>query len=358
MRHVDYFKAKFKDFFIYILLGLSIFIVFVSTAAYVITKDSNFIIAGLSAILIIVTSWYASNADRQFRVMENSRKGRYIAEISRSIISPMQKSLFGARRDLVRGQYLEREPGKERPIKIYLSARSPKSYLTKLVEIIPDRRSRSDIGNIWRPASFLLKIKENDDILRRELEKLDSLSNDYDKLVESLENVHLDIDDQISSVLPAFKKYISEIDPVGFEHLLNTSKKEINFEENVLIAIIMGVLIHQKTITFLNSWGEIISIDYEEVSKPRKDDPHNGVFTRNLPGEGEYERSILKFMDENREKILEWLDGTALAHNIERLTKVQKGLLSTIDQLLGTIDSILINWKLHYFLVEDEMHGS
>jgi SMC interacting uncharacterized protein involved in chromosome segregation len=222
---------------------------------------------------------------------------------------------------LWRGQYLEREPGKERPIKIYLSARSPKSYLTKLVEIIPDRRSRSDIGNIWRPASFLLKIKENDDILRRELEKLDSLSNDYDKLVESLENVHLDIDDQISSVLPAFKKYISEIDPVGFEHLLNTSKKEINFEENVLIAIIMGVLIHQKTITFLNSWGEIISIDYEEVSKPRKDDPHNGVFTRNSSRWKEnMNDSILKFMDENREKILEWLDGTALAHNIERLT--------------------------------------
>jgi len=332
----------FKKFPILSVMMLSSIIMIGALLAYIIFKDSNFIIAGLTLVLIIVTFWYAYNTDRQFKVTENDRKGKYIAEISRSIFSPMHKSLNEAKDRLESGRYIK----KENPIQIYLAEPEPAFYLTQNVEIAPDKSSANSIKRVKRPATFLLKIKTDDEILRYSLGKIESLNHEYDRLLKNLQSIHLKIENQFSSVLPDFEKYISEVDPGNFEYLLDASRDGVNYGGNVSSKIFLCTLTRQRCMECLDPPYNGSLVCYERDSLLPK-----------FGTERWYRFFLLEFIINNRENILEWVAGTALSYDVEQLTKVQQDLLSTIEQLLETIDSLLLNWKLNYYLVEDEMHG-
>jgi len=334
----------FKKFPIISISTLSVIVMLISFTLYFATSDSNNIIAGLTFVLIIVTFWYAFNADRQFKITENDRKGKYIAELSRSIFSPMQKSLHEAKKNLQLGSYIKYE----NPIKICLSKTDPSFYLTQDIEIIPEKRSNNSINKVTRPASFLLKIKKSDEILRYRLTKIESLNQDYNGQLNDLQSIYLTLQSQITSVLPDFKRFITKADPEGFKELLDVSKKETDNENNVLSKIIISTVIHQKCVLYLNQSGEEGRIYDKEGTQPPV----------TVSAKIKYLNLLLRFTNENQEKIMEWVESTPLSSNAKQLTKLQLDLLSTIDQLLDAIDSLLINWKLNYFLVEDEMHGA
>lgn len=344
----------FKKMPVYSIFIISVFVLALAFSYLQQTGESNYIVAGLTGVLILVTFWYAYNTDRQFKVTENDRKGKYIAELSRSIFSPMQSSFNEARENLISGKYVQGE----KPIQIRLAQTSPLLYLTQNVEIVPERKSGNLLNKVTRPATFLLKIKSDDEILRYKLGKIEELCRNYDRQSMKLQRIHLNIEKQFPSVLPDFRKFISQIDPDGLKHLFDTSDKKINYENNVLSKIFLGVLTHQRSIEFLNYYDDSYLIKYEGESKIQVYCiGRDSLIPEKLPPEGEHQYSLLKFVNENRGKVLEWSGGTDLAHDVKQLMEVQQDLLSAIDQSLEKIDSLLLNWKLNYYLVEDEMHG-
>ena len=60
---------------------LSVIFLGVITLAVLFQKDFDFLTAGITGILVIITGWYAKNMT-QIQIMNNEKRGNVIAEIS------------------------------------------------------------------------------------------------------------------------------------------------------------------------------------------------------------------------------------------------------------------------------------
>ena len=293
-----------------LVLGELALIIFIFSIWFAIVfHDSNILVGGATVVLVLVTSWYAGILYKELEINQMERRGKLIAEIARSIFSPMRLRLEESKHYLVSGYYL----GSLKPLDLRLDTiKSPISYLTEEIDIIPSNFDPSNIqGLVTRPAKTLLELDEKlgDLILKEELPEIQKLLNDFESYKKELKKTHEIINKNIIPIWADFKKYCLSIDKYGL------SEKEINF----------WLILHYT----------IIQQNYTENYSSADND-------------------IKPFINDNKEIIYKWLLESSLNADLLRFTNFKGSFINLIDSIIDKIDNLLSEWEVEYFLTVDE----
>jgi len=81
--------VAFKKYPGFSLFIISIIIFLGTITSAIIFQKIEILNAGITLILVIITGWYAHLMNQQLDVTQRTKKGKFIAEISRSIFTPI-----------------------------------------------------------------------------------------------------------------------------------------------------------------------------------------------------------------------------------------------------------------------------
>jgi hypothetical protein len=323
-----------------LILGyISVCVIGFTLAFYLILKESNILVAGFTLVLVIITAWYASISERQFQVMESGKNGRYLAEISRSVFSPMQIDLKRIKRFIQFGFGVQGW----NPIKLVFNKMMPPNfYLNDDIEIIPEHPHDEDTEGflVVRSAKQLLKIP--DPALKCNLPKISSLATEYDTYFNQMNEALANISNEIPNIWPSFRTKCAELDR---ENILAGS--EMNYQFIFKFLLSKSVIIEHR-----DAHGDHSVCSY--------DDTDNSV--RILSGEREIGGNFfwvrqLEFFRDNKEELLRWISTTQLNGNFISYLEGRSNFCRVIDELITSIDELLLDWKLNHYLIEDELHS-
>jgi hypothetical protein len=306
----------------YAIFSIILFVVMLTiTAAYFFSNFANapaqILTLGIYVILVIVTTWYASIMQHQVSIMNNEKLGKVIAEISRSIFSPMKNGLNEIQTELKDGTYVS----ELHPSKLKFKDEWEKildNYLSSDVVIIPVLSDHKRMNTIWRSAKQLLDI--DDDELNLTLLLLGKLKRDFYNNIEELSKAHQQFDDDFIPYWIPFKEECTKLDPS------NSFDKQYDPD-------------FAKVLKYV-----FIQCDFLD-SEERIYIGHN----KKLP----------QFIDENREKLYSWMQNiSVLKIDIENIEKKKLGLIENISEIVKEIRTLLSIWKITYYLTEEELEAT
>jgi len=323
-----------------LILGyISFCTIFLTLYLYSILKESNILVAGFTLVLVIITAWYASISERQFKVTESGSKGKYIAELSRSIFSPMQIDLKRIRGYFLWGSFIN----DSFPIELKLfHIKHPKHYLEEDIEIIPAEAHDDKIDGLLvvRPAKALLKIQ--DAALKKHLFLLSPKLIVYQN---SLDGINHSFDEISRKILPIWADFKTRCDELDGNHVIrildayNIVFRSI-FERNVTIEQIdrygspaIGNLVHEGDNIYVLFNGERTNNQEENIVK------------------------ILLFIKDHRDEIIRWVESSSINDEFQNYRREKGIFLTTIDEIIDLIDDLLLDWKVEYYLIENELYG-
>jgi len=302
--------------------------------------NSGILNSGATAILVLITIWYAGITEKNVKIIERGSQGKYIAEISRSIFSPMLKDLAKARVNLINGSFLlgiSSKPTLEGidPVDVYLEGNI----------FIYSLRARSAQQPMARggerPASSLLKTK--DDILKKHYSDIKVLTRKYsDTRLELIRSIQ-----QISTHLPLvwndYKNICNSLDSYNLQDYFTEKSIENPNESNY--CLIFRTIISNK----------------EYIGNPT----YYCLALNNIDGQkdlflsDEYKRKFYnlgKFTFQNKEELNRWLSESKINQDITHFQEIRMDLIKANDELTRKIEELLLDWKIEYYLTEDEMH--
>jgi hypothetical protein len=315
---------------------LCVVTLFISLILAVLYQNTDYSTAGFTLILVFITAWYASSAEKQFRIAEKSQKGKFVAEISRSIFSPMQLGLKVASERLRQGTFLSLEEG----MKLQLSNEpSPHLFLNDIISIVPRNQSVQITGSIERPAKSLLKIQKDEIVLQTHLPGIEKLGADYDRYWGELQKYYIGIYEKIPTVAPDIKTKL--LKSKNFENLLNLTRKVIEYDQKVVVHLIFDNIADKKFYTEQDFYVFYYRADQEGAI--------------DLPAKAEWIKQYEKFVRENREDTIHLLLESSISEDVKNILDTQSKLSDTIQKLIVAIDDLFLDWKLEYYLVEDEL---
>jgi hypothetical protein len=315
---------------------LCVVTLFISLILAVLYQNTDYSTAGFTLILVFITAWYASSAEKQFRIAEKSQKGKFVAEISRSIFSPMQLGLKVASERLRQGTFLSLEEG----MKLQLSNEpSPHLFLNDNISIVPRNQSVQITGSIERPAKSLLKIQKDEIVLQTHLPGIEKLGADYDRYWGELQKYYIGIYEKIPTVAPDIKTKL--LKSKNFENLLNLTRKVIEYDQKVVVHLIFDNIADKKFYTEQDFYVFYYRADQEGAI--------------DLPAKAEWIKQYEKFVRENREDTIHLLLESSISEDVKNILDTQSKLSDTIQKLIVAIDDLFLDWKLEYYLVEDEL---
>jgi len=267
---------------------------------------------GVTSIIALITFWYSTLMYRQINIMNNEKKGKLIGEISRSIFFRLKNELMEFKRVLETGKYIYNMY----PIEVFYEAHWKDlihKYLTGEVEIrSPSSSSRTPI---IRSAKRLLKI--NDDELIFTSLVLDKLTRDFNENYNELLKFHKTFDGDFHPYWIPFMGECKRLD------------QSRNFDDSYEadFKIVLKYTLIQK--------------DYDPILAGQVTGHHE-----DLPN----------FIHENRDKLYNWLQNiTILKEDIEIINDKKMKLIEIIDDFVNEIDYLISNWKITYYLTEEEL---
>jgi hypothetical protein len=284
--------------------------------------DTNVLLAGFTLILVIITASYAKTMKEQSITMKeqstiaqnqkelfiNEKMGKYIAEIARSIFSPMHKDLENFDAHLENGNILSSTS----PLQTIFDGKRLSQYLTGAV-FIPNT-------TFSKPVSILLNVP--DDILQiKYLPKINELCQNFETILKDL-NLSLELICQNKPMIwNDFKAHCLELDPN-----LNEQDNPDIFDH-----------IFKCALTQFDPMANSTALSEDQLENPV------------IQG--------MVFPNRNNGEILEWLKKSQLNCAIEQYLDNKEKFQQTINELLSNIENLLLEWKIKYYLLESEMHG-
>ncbi len=306
------------------------------------TFNSGILTTGVTAVLAIITIWYAISTEKNVKIIERGSQGKYIAEISRSIFSPLLRDLSEARSNLKDGSFLV---GIKSGTITLERIHPPEFYLKEEIPIrsIQNRTDQEAVGRyVVRPASSLLKNEDN--ILDRHYSDIEKLSKKYSDVYRGLKkSFH-----QISANTPIFwNNFKTNCDSLNnsnhsnlkdyFKEKSSENPKESNY------CLIFRILITDREIIDDPTTDSLELYNIEDFL-----DDH-------LLAERQFYQ-FTKFVSQNKEELNRWLSESIIKNDIAQFKKARADLIETIDELINKIEELLLDWKVEYYLTEDEMH--
>jgi len=291
---------------------LSIIFLGIITLAVFFQKNFDFLTAGITGILVIITGWYAKNMHTQIQIMNNEKLGKVITEISISIFSPLEENLKHIKWEFETNFFIEQLlPTKFSNLERKLSFLQ--YYLEGDIEVFT-------ITNISRTikvsARRLLNI--NDEHLLFAIHQLKKLDVDYKKNIDDLKILFKQFDDDF---LPYFQEFKSKcID------LSNSSHLGIPTDENYFKLILKFSMMKQD------------------------------ATPQNIGSAFEPYAHQCAFINEKRNELYSWIQNIVILRNdIQNIENEKIILICCIDEMIKEVDILLYNWKITYYLTETEM---
>nr|WP_321349989.1 hypothetical protein [uncultured Methanoregula sp.] len=305
--------------------------------------DSGILTVGVTAVLVAITAWYAVSTEKNVKIIERGSQGKYIAEISRSIFSPMLKDLKKARVNLERGSFLvgiRSEPTLEgiNPLDFYLKGNI--FICSKHAENAQMSMNRG----VERPATSLLKNKDN--ILKKHYSDIETLTKKYSDSCSELKESIQQMSTHLPRIWDDFKTTCVSLDTFDLKDYFEGESTENSHESNY--CLIFRTLILNKEFIGNPMNNYCISLDDIESQKenflnsPRKD-------RRQF-------YDLAEFIVKNKVELNQWLSESNIKNDIILFQKMRMNLIKTIDGLSEKIEELLLDWKIEYYLTEDEMH--
>lgn len=302
-----------------------------ATSLSVIYTDIIYFNAGFTVVLVIITAWYATTLHNESTKSEKSRRGRFIAEIARSVFSAMHSDLERSKNELENGDYLR----SLKPITFNaVVLQSPSHYLNDDITISPQNAQigKDFYGGIQRPAPYLLNIP--DVILQKEhLPVIQALCEDYDGNIPVLVSTVEDLCMKIAPIWQDFKAYCLSIDQYALQDFL-PKKNPWNPGETYFCTLLR--LVVSETAVSTVEYPEVT--DDGEVRVSAKSDAFNTYYAA------------------NKDILLDWLEKNGLKENINKHKRIKQNLLTIISSLDKEINALFLAWKMEYYLTEDEMN--
>lgn len=273
-----------------IILLISVIVVFL-------TRDSNYLIAGFSLILVFVTSYYAGIMKDQLKLSEKEKRGRNISEISQLIFSPMYNDLFSYYYSLRKGNFFSVNPIKTR----VEENRTPNNRLKEYVLIT------NQPYQMYRPAKILLSYP--DPILQRSLPRIQRVCDEFDlahnQMKENLNSVY----SKKSVIWANFKEYCEELDPTLNELSLTTDDFNLIFNHSIL-----------------QNPPETLGIS-----------------------------KLHEFIKENQMTLLNWLKISLIRDEITKYLDSKIHFEEVVKKLIREIEQLYRSWRIEYYLLQNEL---
>ena len=319
-------------------------------------KSDGAAIAGFTLILIIITGWYARSTEKQYKISERLHKGRYIAEISRSIFSPMLYNLRNIKKRLEYGIFLNFDDG----VKINLSyLESPEYFIHGDVQIIPEIQTIGVSGDLRRPARQLLNIEQHDEILKYSISSIEKLSASYSKRIMELQENYDYFLEGFPSILTNIKQECPSFHNTEFSEVLRNTNHTINYEDNLIRKICIDSLSNTRCYSHTDAIGQRIFIrGILEEGNIRISILNWNHFTdiESIDSEYYYPKIYLNFLLFEKGSIINYLKTTSLNEYTNNIINLQTELLELVNELITTIESLQLKWKTEYFLLKNELH--
>lgn len=276
--------------------------------------DSDILIAGFSLVLVVITAGYASSTERLVKVTANEKKGKVIAEIARSIFSPMRENLVLANGYLEDGGYFSGFGYSglplKRPLNMLDGLTPPMDYITKPVDVITYEQQFASQWELKRPAKELLRI--DDEILQRRYFDITRRCVDYRR---NLAKLH--------SILDSIH--------VKCQHLDEEFK-----------VILMDLLIQSK---FDVEPADARTDIFFDIVIPKKVLATNNYAFNTLGVDPVYVNYIYQYLD-NLHNIVR--DHPALSHDIIAMEEVVSDFISCNNQFIQDIDALFTESHLSH----------
>lgn len=320
-----------------VVISLSILLITIYITAF--KQDTNILTAGSTLILIFITAYYAhltgKTTAKQVNLIERERRGRYIAELARSLFSPLQISAKERLKILKSGNFTENVDNNNiTSIKfLFDHNKSPISFLSGEIEIIPleDRTSPTEIRSpIFRPVETLLNLP--DIILIRHISNIFKLTRECNNIEIKLKTNVTKIYSTVEPLWDEFNKAFYSLNgSEQFEYIL---KREPQF-----VRIIFYYLIFERPLIFSRENLSRTEMIFDEMASDR-------ICT-----------ALREFILINTENLQNWISSSPLKDAYEELKLTQNDYFEKHQRLVQEIDELLLEWKLEYYLLEQEINS-
>ncbi len=273
--------------------------------------ETNFLVAGFTLILVIVTAWYASMMNDQIVLSTNQMSGRYMAEICQLIFSPMQNDLKKVKKMIINDAYIARYDHENYSIITEIEIKAilaPSHYLSENILILDNPQSKQ---GITLKAASILQVPD-DALQHKYLPKLMHLSADYDQNYKNLKININTIFEHYPSIKDDFSTYCKSFNPELFDKC---------YPFDIFCALFYNI-ITQKTII------------------------NNGL---GFPG-------YINFSNEHKKELLEWLKTCKIKDDVFAYLSKKEEFCTTIDEIIITIDNLMNEWRIKYFLLLTDIH--
>jgi len=292
---------------------LAIVFLGVVTLAAFFQTNFDFLTAGITGILVIITGWYAKNMHTQIQIMNNKKFGKVIAEISRYIFTPLENDLKGIKLEFEKNLFIEQilptviknEEGKRGKIKHFLDGK---------ISIFPIASGHREIEI---SSKRLLNI--NDEDLPFTIKRLKQLDIDYNRKIDDLKVQLKKFDDDF---LPYFQEFKFKcID------LSNSSQIPVAPDENYFKLVLLFTVIN------LDAAPNNIGSAYEPFA------------------------NRCDFINAKRGELFQWIQNILiLREDVGNIENKKIELIACIDDMVREINILYFVWKRKYYLTESEFH--
>jgi hypothetical protein len=282
----------------------------VVTLAIFYQKNFDILTAGITGILVIITGWYAKNMHTQIVIMNNEKLGKLIAELSRSIFSPMYDDLIKIKKEFETNFFIEQIlPTK---FTFYNKKRNIlQNYLEGEIDVIVR-------GQIFKSSSRRL-LNINDKDLAFAILRLKKIDVEYKENLDDLSTLFKQFDDDF---LPYFQEFKSKcID------LSNSSNMRIAAEENYFKLILKFSIMNQIASC------ENVGVNFECYAH------------------------LCEFINKHSNELNLWIQNIlVLKTDLQNIQNKKVDVVCSIDKMIKEVNILHKIWKTTYYLTEAEMH--
>lgn len=285
----------------------------VITLAALYQTNFDFLTAGITGILVIITGWYAKNMHTQIKIMNNEKFGKVIIEVSKSIFSPFKDDLKDIKLEFETNSYIEQIL----PTKIESEEKKRgviQNYLEGDILITSTVNSSRVIQSSAKP---LLNI--NDEHLPFTIRRLKQLNIDYNKNIDDLKVRFKKFDDDF---LPYFQEF--KLKCIGLANPLSLPLPS----DDIYFKLVLEYTLKKQNAT-LSNIGRFL-----------------GLHTLNL-----------EFINEKRDELYQWIQNISiLRDDVNNIENKKIEIIGCISDMIKEINILFYVWKKTYYLTEDELH--